>query len=117
QAIYSLKINGKMSVLGSITYMWKILHMPMEFFSQRMAGDIQQRQGTNAAIAGTLVNTLVPMRRRCIGTTSESLFCRFSANNCQKAVIEDTLNYSRYVTAVYGSPAHGCLFGAYKGNL
>ncbi len=61
QAIYSLKINGKMSVLGSITYMWKILHMPMEFFSQRMAGDIQQRQGTNAAIAETLVNTLAPL--------------------------------------------------------
>ncbi len=60
QAIYSLKINGKMSVLGSITYMWKILHMPMEFFSQRMAGDIQQRQGTNSTIACILVNTLAP---------------------------------------------------------
>lgn len=35
--------------------------MPMEFFSQRMAGDIQSRQGTNAAIAGTLVNTFAPL--------------------------------------------------------
>ena len=35
--------------------------------------------------------SVVPMRRRCIGTTSENLFCRFSVNNCQKAVIEDTL--------------------------
>ncbi|MBQ1535788.1 MAG: NHLP family bacteriocin export ABC transporter peptidase/permease/ATPase, partial [Ruminococcus sp.] len=31
QTIYSLKINGKMSVIGSTTYMWKVLHMPMEF--------------------------------------------------------------------------------------
>ena len=61
QTVYSLKINGKMAVIGSSTYMWKVLHMPMEFFSQRMAGDIQSRQGTNAAIAGTLVNTFAPL--------------------------------------------------------
>ncbi len=61
QTIYSLKINGKMSVIGSTSYMWKVLHMPMEFFSQRMAGDIQSRQGTNASIAGTLVDTFAPL--------------------------------------------------------
>lgn len=61
QTIYSLKINGKMTVTGSTAYMWKVLHMPMEFFSQRMAGDIQLRQNTNATIAGTLVNTFAPL--------------------------------------------------------
>ena len=61
QTIYNLKINGKMSVIGSTTYMWKVLQMPMEFFSQRMAGDIQSRQGTNASIASTLVNTFAPL--------------------------------------------------------
>ena len=61
QTIYNLKINGKMSVIGSATYMWKVLSMPMEFFSQRMAGDIQSRQATNASIAGTLVNTFAPL--------------------------------------------------------
>ena len=61
QTIYSLKINGKMTVIGSSAYMWKVLHMPMEFFSQRMAGDIQSRQATNASIAGTLVNTFTPL--------------------------------------------------------
>ncbi|HCJ40815.1 MAG TPA: NHLP family bacteriocin export ABC transporter peptidase/permease/ATPase subunit [Ruminococcus sp.] len=61
QTIYNLKINGKMSVVGSTAFMWKILHMPMEFFSQRMAGDIQSRQLTNASIAGTLVNTFAPL--------------------------------------------------------
>ncbi|MBR1751176.1 MAG: NHLP family bacteriocin export ABC transporter peptidase/permease/ATPase subunit [Ruminococcus sp.] len=61
QTIYSLKINGKMSVIGSTSYMWKVLHMPMEFFSQRMAGDIQSRQGTNASIASALVETFAPL--------------------------------------------------------
>ena len=61
QAVYALKINGKMAIVGNSTYMWKVLRMPMEFFSQRMAGDILQRQGTNAAIASTLVNTLTPL--------------------------------------------------------
>ena len=61
QAIYSRKIDGKMSVVGSSEYMWKILRMPMEFFSQRMAGDILQRQNTNATIASTLVNTFTPL--------------------------------------------------------
>ena len=59
--IASLKINGKMSIVGSSTYMWKVLSLPMEFFSQRMAGDIQSRQATNASIAGTLVNTFAPL--------------------------------------------------------
>ena len=61
QAVYSLKINGKMAIVGSSEFMWKILRMPMEFFSQRLAGDILQRQGTNATIAATLVNTLAPL--------------------------------------------------------
>ena len=61
QAVYSLKINGKMAMIGSTSYMWKILRMPIEFFSQRLAGDIQGRLGLNASIAGTLVGTFAPL--------------------------------------------------------
>ena len=61
QAVYSLKINGKMDVVGSTSYMWKVLRLPMEFFSQRQAGDIQARLGLNASIASTLVNTFAPL--------------------------------------------------------
>ena len=61
QAVYNMKLNGKMAIVGSSDFMWKILRMPMEFFSQRMGGDILQRQGTNASIASTLVNTLTPL--------------------------------------------------------
>ena len=61
QAIYNLRIQGKLAVVGNMTYMWKLLRLPMEFFSQRMAGDLLQRQLTNATIAGTLVNTFAPL--------------------------------------------------------
>ena len=61
QAVYSLRINGKLSVVGSTSYMWQVLRMPMEFFSQRMAGDIQQRQNSNATIAKSLVDTFAPL--------------------------------------------------------
>lgn len=61
QTVYSLKINGKMSMVGSASYMWKVLHLPMNFFCQRMVGDIQSRQGTNANIANSIISTLVPL--------------------------------------------------------
>ena len=61
QSIYSLKLGGKMAAVGNAEYMWKMFHLPMDFFSQRLAGDILQRQTTNASIASTLVNTLAPL--------------------------------------------------------
>lgn len=61
QAIYAARINAKIAAVGSTTFMWKVLRMPMEFFSQRMAGDIQQRKSSNATVAGTLVTTFAPL--------------------------------------------------------
>ena len=59
--ISALKINGKMASVGSTSYMLKVLSMPIEFFSQRMAGDIQQRASSNMVIASTLINTFAPL--------------------------------------------------------
>lgn len=61
KSIYLLRINGKFSAIGNISYMWKIFHMPMSFFSQRLAGDIQQRKKMNANIANKLVDIFVPV--------------------------------------------------------
>ena len=61
KVVYSLKINGQMAIEGNASYFWKVLRLPMSFFSQRMSGDILMRQGTNATIAGTLVNTVAPL--------------------------------------------------------
>ena len=60
-AIYSLKIDGKMAVNGSTSFFWKVLNMPMEFFSQRTSGDILMRQAANEGIAKTMVNKLAPL--------------------------------------------------------
>lgn len=61
QAIYSLRINGKLAAVGNTSYMWKVLRLPIPFFSQRMAGDIQQRQQDNESIASDIVDTLAPL--------------------------------------------------------
>lgn len=61
KAVYSFRIDGKLAAVGSTSFMWKVLRLPMEFFSQRMAGDIQLRQQSNASIAEKLIKTLVPL--------------------------------------------------------
>lgn len=61
EAIYKYKIKGKLALVGSSNYMWKVLRLPIEFFSQRMSGDIQQRKRENANIAETLVNVFAPL--------------------------------------------------------
>ena len=60
-AAYSLRIQGKMASVGSASYLWKVLRLPMQFFSQRLSADIADRQATNASIAGTLINTFAPL--------------------------------------------------------
>ena len=59
--VYSLRINGKLAIVSNSSFMWKILRLPMEFFSQRMAGDIQSRQNSNTEVASNLVNTFAPL--------------------------------------------------------
>ncbi len=61
QSCYMYKIQGKMAAVGNTSYIWKVLHLPMHFFSQRLSGDIAGRQAMNAGIANILVNTLSPL--------------------------------------------------------
>ncbi len=60
-AIFLLKVEGKMDVVSSTSFIWKILRMPMEFFSQRMAGDIVTRASSNAQVAQSIVGMLAPL--------------------------------------------------------
>ena len=41
--------------------MWHVLRMPVEFFTQRLSGDITIRKSTNETATSTLINTLVPL--------------------------------------------------------
>lgn len=61
KGIFTLRIYGKMAVISNGSFMWKLMRLPLEFFSQRMAGDIQMRQAANATIASMLVNTVSPL--------------------------------------------------------
>ncbi|MCR5451342.1 MAG: ATP-binding cassette domain-containing protein [Lachnospiraceae bacterium] len=58
---YKLRVNGKLSVMGSTSYMWKILNLPLEFFSQRSSEEIIIKHSMNAEISRTIVNTFAPL--------------------------------------------------------
>ena len=60
-AIYINKVEGKLAIVSSASFMWHVLRLPVEFFSQRMAGDVVQRQESNEGIAATLVKDLGPV--------------------------------------------------------
>ena len=60
-AIYLMRIQGKIAVVSSSRFMRHLLHLPVEFYSQRMVGDIQQRQSANESIAFSLVGQLAPV--------------------------------------------------------
>ena len=60
-AIYYLKLSGKLAIKANAEYMWHVLRMPVEFFTQRLSGDITIRKSTNETATSTLINTLVPL--------------------------------------------------------
>ncbi len=55
------RLQGKLAVVASTSFLWHVLRLPVEFFAQRMAGDIVQRQQANQDIAATLANTFAPV--------------------------------------------------------
>ena len=59
--LYMLKIQGKLAIVANTSFMWHVLRLPMEFFSQRMAGDVASRQSSNESIAITLIKQLAPV--------------------------------------------------------
>lgn len=61
QTVYLLKIRGRLAVTANVQFMWHVLRLPVEFFSQRYAGDIAQRQQSNESVAETLIAELAPV--------------------------------------------------------
>jgi len=59
--VYVKKAAGKLSVTSNASFMHHIFRMPMEFFSQRLAGDLVQRASSNDSIAQTLIGQLAPV--------------------------------------------------------
>ncbi len=56
-----MRVTGKIAVTSNAGFLWHILRMPMEFFSQRTAGDLSLRQGENDQVASILVSQLAPV--------------------------------------------------------
>ena len=61
QVLYSKRIDGRMSVYGTTSYMWKLFNLPMDFYSQRYAGDILSRRAGSANISHSLIYTFAPL--------------------------------------------------------
>ena len=60
-AVYLVRIRGKIAVVSSSRFMRHLLHLPVGFYSQRMVGDLQQRQSSNETIAFALVGQIAPV--------------------------------------------------------
>jgi len=58
---YLLRAQGKMAVAGSASFMWRIMRLPMEFFSQRSPADLVNRLSLNTSVASTVVGQLAPI--------------------------------------------------------
>lgn len=61
ESYYFLKIRGKLAITANSIFMWHVLRLPVEFFTQRFAGDIALRQESNEGIAETLIQKLAPI--------------------------------------------------------
>lgn len=59
--IYLYKIKGKLAIVSNASFMWHMLHLPMNFFSQRLVGDLAERQKLNDQIAETLISKIAPV--------------------------------------------------------
>ena len=64
-AVTLKRIEGKTAVVASSRFMWHLLHLPVEFFSQRSVADLQARQSDNETIVFTLVGKLSTVLVNC----------------------------------------------------
>ena len=61
QAIYLLKVRGKLATSSSTMFIWHVLSLPIEFFAQRYAGDISERQDSNEEMAEIICTKITPV--------------------------------------------------------
>ena len=55
---YLLRLDTKISITESGKFLWHVLRMPIEFFSQRYAGDISSRMSSNNTVANVISEQL-----------------------------------------------------------
>ena len=102
QTVYSMRINGKIAVTADAEYMWHVLRLPMNFFSQRIAGDVVDRQRQNSSIASILVVTFAPLVLRAFMMIFYlAVMVRYSWQLSLLGIFSVVLNMavSRYISA------------------
>jgi len=60
-SVFRLRIEGKFAIIANAEFLWHLLRLPMEFFSQRYTGDILMRQSSNENIANVLISQFSPI--------------------------------------------------------
>lgn len=66
QSQYLLKMQTKIALVTSGKFLWHVLRLPVEFFSQRYAGDISQRMQSNDTVAAFLSGQLASTAVNCV---------------------------------------------------
>lgn len=61
KTVYDLRTNGKLSLIGCSTYMWKVMQLPMAFFSQRPVSDVFIRMDLLESLTASLTNLIAPL--------------------------------------------------------
>ncbi|MEA5019973.1 MAG: NHLP family bacteriocin export ABC transporter peptidase/permease/ATPase subunit [Gordonibacter sp.] len=61
RSLYMLKVQGKFAITSNSRFMWHILRLPMDFFSQRMVGDVASRRASNEQVSNSLIQTFAPL--------------------------------------------------------
>lgn len=61
KTVYLLKLQGKMAIIANATFVWHVLRLPLDYFTQRMPGEVLNRQSVNQDIAATLIQAIAPM--------------------------------------------------------
>lgn len=58
QSRYLLRLQTKLSVVGSGAFLWHVLHLPLSFFEQRFRGDVASRVAINDRVASLVAGRL-----------------------------------------------------------
>ena len=59
--VYLRKTTGKLAASGASGLMWRMLHLPLGFFSQRSTGDLTSRLPMGEQVATSLLSTFAPV--------------------------------------------------------
>lgn len=59
-SIIIMKVTGKMAVKSNFAFLEHVMNMPLDFYAQRMAGDLTSRQAQNDMVAKVLAGQLAP---------------------------------------------------------